>query len=174
MEAHIKGHANEMPDDENMDGIAEQGANQSPSLDNKNNILSSDSNSMIAKYEVIASDDNAMINFAQNDHHMISTQSSAATTTPTSNMYPDTPKDSEASSEQNSDGDDITYLNMYSRYEQTVMSSYGVNSGVSNALLAAASITAATMQPLSLTTTSSSSDSGKEFGYFFFRINFIQ
>lgn len=172
MEAHIKGHANEMPDDEAGDMAMDQQANQSPPLDNKHNILSSEAHPMVAKYEVNGSDDNATVMFAQNDHHTISTQSSAAATTPTANLYPDTPKDSEASSEQNSDGDDITYMNMYSRYEQTVMSNYGVNSGVNNALLAAASITAATMQPLSLTT-SSSSESGKIFNNLLVLINLI-
>lgn len=161
MEAHIKGHANEMPDDDASELTVEQQANQSPPLDNKHNILSSESHPLVAKYEVNASDDNATLIFGQGDHHTISPQSSLAATTTTANLYPDTPKDSEASSEQNSDGDDITYMNMYSRYEQSVMNNYGVNSGVNNALIAAASITAATMQPLSLTTTSSSSESGK-------------
>jgi hypothetical protein len=69
--------------------------------------------------------------------------------------YPDTPKGSEASSEQNSDGDDVTYLNMYSRFEQSVVNQYGMSSGVNSALLAVASITAsATLQPVAPTSNS--------------------
>jgi hypothetical protein len=78
-----------------------------------------------------------------------------STSTPITTVYPDTPKDSEASSEQNSDGDDITYMNMYSRFEQSVVNQYGMSSGVNSALLAVASITAsATLQPISPTSNS--------------------
>jgi hypothetical protein len=157
MEAHIKGHANEMPDDDHNDDMSS--INQSPKhqqqLESKNNILltpSSSSSSLssspnttlshpiITKYEL---NDNIM-NFVNSDQNMA--PMNAVTT-----IYPDTPKDSEASSEQNSDGDDMTYLTMYSRFEQSVVNSYGVSSGVSSALLAAASITAAaTVQPITI------------------------
>lgn len=156
MEAHIKGHANEMPDDDNSEMVDQSSMQQqNQQIDNKHNILltpSSSSSSLssspntslthpiITKYEL---NDN-VISFGSNDPHNIPTPLATITT-----IYPDTPKDSEASSEQNSDGDDMTYLNMYSRFEQSVVNNYGVTSGVNSAFLAAASIqAAATVQPI--------------------------
>lgn len=171
MEAHIKGHANHMPDDDNVD---EMMRDQSPSSANlqetKHSILlntpSTSSNSTtpspnnlvnhpaVTKYESIEGSN--LMNFAEqftimNAAASTSTPSSATTIT---NVYPDTPKDSEASSEQNSDGDDVTYLNMYSRFEQNVVNQYGMNAGgVNPALLASA-----TLQPIAPTSSAASNN----------------
>lgn len=163
MEAHIKGHANDIHDENGDDMIMDR----SPSVnqqqpETKHSILlntpSSSSSAtpspngialshpIITKYE--NNEGSNMINFAEQFSIMNSTSTPAPSTSITT-VYPDTPKDSEASSEQNSDGDDVTYMNMYSRFEQSVVNQYGVNS----ALLAAAS---ATLQPITPTSNSGS------------------
>uniref|UniRef100_A0A7G3AAH4 Putative c2h2-type zn-finger protein n=1 Tax=Lutzomyia longipalpis TaxID=7200 RepID=A0A7G3AAH4_LUTLO len=107
MEAHIKGHANEIPDDEDVKVVPD--APEAQPMDDR---LSSPMHDM----EPLVSDPHP--------------------------MQLDTPR--ESSSETNSDGDDVTYYNMYSRFEQSVVTNYGVPaSGVNPALLAAASIAAA-------------------------------
>lgn len=167
MEAHIKGHANDLPDDENVD---EMMLDRSPASANhqqketKHSILLNTpstsssttpspnnlvSHPAVTKYE---SDGSNLINFAEQFTLMNSASTSVPSTSIT-NVYPDTPKDSEASSEQNSDGDDVTYMNMYSRFEQNVVNQYGMNAGVNPALLAAAS---ATLQPITPTSNATS------------------
>lgn len=162
MEAHIKGHANDINDDENGEemGNARSPSASSQQTETKHSILlntpSSSSSatpspnghltmnhSIIPKYE--SNEGSSIMNFAE--QFSIMNSSSSSTPGPANNIatvYPDTPKDSEASSEQNSDGDDanVTYMNMYSRFEQNP---YGVNS----ALLA-------TLQPITPTSNSGS------------------
>lgn len=162
MEAHIKGHANDIPDDENADEMAMDRASQqqetkhsillntpstsSPTTPSPNSIAMS--HPAVTKYET-----NDVMNFAE-QFSIINSVTPAPSTSITT-VYPDTPKDSEASSEQNSDGDDVTYMNMYSRFEQSVVNQYGMSSGVNSALLAVASITAsATLQPVTPTSNS--------------------
>lgn len=164
MEAHIKGHANDMPDDDNADEMAMEQSSQQQ--ETKHSILlntpstsssttpSPNSIAMnhpaVTKYEA---NDGSMMNFAE-QFSIINSVTPAPSTSITT-VYPDTPKDSEASSEQNSDGDDVTYMTMYSRFEQSVVNQYGMNSGVNSALLAVASITAsATLQPVTPTSNS--------------------
>lgn len=106
MEAHIKGHANDIPDEDE---------------------------------ERAQSVDMTPINQGRPDEVTINTIPQQITSN--INQMPETPKGS--SSEANSDGDDLTYYNMYSRFEQSVVNNYGVQSGVNPALLAAASIAAA-------------------------------
>ncbi|XP_059618315.1 Krueppel homolog 1-like [Phlebotomus argentipes] len=104
MEAHIKGHANELPDDDDVKLVPEV-------LD------------------------------AQPLDESVSPPMEPTMAEPHP-VQLDTPR--ESSSETNSDGDDVTYYNMYSRFEQSVVTNYGVSaSGVNPALLAAASIAAA-------------------------------
>jgi hypothetical protein len=143
MEAHIKGHANDIPDDENADEMmhdrSSNANHQQP--ETKHSILlntpstssstTPSPNSLIShpavtKYE--SNEGSNLMNFAEQFTIMNSASSAATAATSTSaNAYPDTPKDSEASSEQNSDGDDaVTYMNMYSRFEQNVVNQYGV------------------------------------------------
>lgn len=164
MEAHIKGHANDIPDDDNLE---EMRVDRSPShqqQETKHSILlntpstssSTPSPNMshpaVTKYE--NNDSSNLMNFAE-QFSIINSVTPPAPSTSITTVYPDTPKDSEASSEQNSDGDDVTYINMYSRYEQSVVNQYGMNSGVNSALLAVASITAsATLQPIQPTSNS--------------------
>ncbi|GAB0095832.1 Krueppel homolog 1 [Sergentomyia squamirostris] len=107
MEAHIKGHANEIPDDDDVKIINE--------VSEPLTIDESMESPMMEMEPVMP------------EQHV---------------MQLDTPR--ESSSETNSDGDDVTYYNMYSRFEQSVVNNYGVSaSGVNPALLAAASIAAA-------------------------------
>lgn len=153
MEAHIKGHANEMPDDEKDDDnlmIIDHTSAQLQQLpDNKQHLLQS------TMQQEANNPNDITNNFINTDNMSNIATVSSKNTSLTSSMYPETPKDSETSSEQNSDGDDITYMNMYSRFEQSVVNSYGMNSGVNSALLAVASITAsATIQPVSPTSSS--------------------
>lgn len=167
MEAHIKGHANDIPDDENGDEMAIDRSSNHQQQETKHSILlntpstSSSTNPspnsismnhpVVTKYENSESSNQHLINFAE-QFTIINSVTPPAPSTSITTVYPDTPKDSEASSEQNSDGDDVTYINMYSRYEQSVVNQYGMSSGVNSALLAVASITAsATLQPVSTT-----------------------
>lgn len=167
MEAHIKGHANDIPDDENGDEMAMDRSSNHQQPETKHSILlntpSTSSSTtpspnsiamnhpIVTKYETGDSSNQHMINFAE-QFTIINSVTPPAPSTSITTVYPDTPKDSEASSEQNSDGDDVTYINMYSRYEQSVVNQYGINSGVNSALLAVASITAsATLQPVPTT-----------------------
>ncbi|KAG5683495.1 hypothetical protein PVAND_012772 [Polypedilum vanderplanki] len=155
MEAHIKGHANDINEDENGEEMAAgRSPNASQTTETKHSILlNTPSNSssatsspnahlslnhsIIPKYE----NNEGMVNFAEQFSIM------NASTNGSSIGYPDTPKDSEASSEQNSDGDDITYMNMnmYSRFEQNP---YGVNSAL---------LSSATLQPITPTSSSNNS-----------------
>lgn len=172
MEAHIKGHANDIPDDDNAD---EMGMIRSPMQqhETKHSILlntpSTSSSTTpspnniamnhpgVTKYENNESPSHNLMNFAD-QFAIINSVTPPAPSTSITTVYPDTPKDSEASSEQNSDGDDVTYINMYSRYEQSVVNQYGMSSGVNSALLAVASITAsATLQPVAPTSNSNNS-----------------
>lgn len=165
MEAHIKGHANDIPDDENGDEMA-MDRSSSHQQETKHSILlntpSTSSSTTpspnnitmnhpaVTKYENNESSNQQLMNFAE-QFSLINAVTPAPSTSITT-VYPDTPKDSEASSEQNSDGDDVTYMNMYSRFEQSVVNQYGMSSGVNSALLAVASITAsATLQPVAPT-----------------------
>lgn len=168
MEAHIKGHANDLPDEEmNGDDMSIDRSSNLQQHETKHSILlntpSTSSSTtpspnsiatnlpVVPKYENTESSNQHLMNFAEQFTIINSVTPSTSITT----VYPDTPKDSEASSEQNSDGDDVTYINMYSRYEQSVVNQYGMSSGVNSALLAVASITAsATLQPVPTTSNS--------------------
>lgn len=113
MEAHIKGHANDLPDDDEQP--------------NESNMFSS--SDIIEKQEPMSS--------PMSSDEPISLMTSPAAK---KSCMSETPRDS--SSEANSDGDDVSYYNMYSRFEHSV--NYGVSTGgVNPALLAAASIAAA-------------------------------
>lgn len=158
MEAHIKGHANDIPDEEKGQEMFDERTSIQLQSETKHSILSTTpspnilslNNSVVTKYENNENSNHQLINFAE--QFSIMNVVTPASSTPVTTVYPDTPKDSEASSEQNSDGDDITYMNMYSRFEQSVVNQYGISSGVNSALLAVASITAsATLQPSSTT-----------------------
>lgn len=162
MEAHIKGHANDIPDDENGDEMSiDRSSNHQPQETKHSILLNTPSPNSIAmnhpvvtKYENSESSNQHLMNFAE-QFTIINSVTPPAPSTSITTVYPDTPKDSEASSEQNSDGDDVTYINMYSRYEQSVVNQYGMSSGVNSALLAVASITAsATLQPVPTTSNS--------------------
>lgn len=173
MEAHIKGHANDIPDDDNGDEMAMDRAAGLQQQDTKHSILLNTpstsssttpspnniamSHPAVTKYETNESANQHLMNFAE-QFSIINSVTPAPSTSITT-VYPDTPKDSEASSEQNSDGDDVTYMNMYSRFEQSVVNQYGMTSGVNSALLAVASITAsATLQPVAPTSNNNSSN----------------
>lgn len=175
MEAHIKGHANDIPDDDNGDEMAIDRSSMQHQQETKHSILlntpSTSSSTTpspnniamnhpaVTKYENNESSNQHLMNFAE-QFAIINSVTPPAPSTSITSVYPDTPKDSEASSEQNSDGDDVTYINMYSRYEQSVVNQYGMSSGVNSALLAVASITAsATLQPVPTTSNSNNSNS---------------
>lgn len=164
MEAHIKGHANDIPDDENADEMSNQMLHHQQSQQEvKPSILlntptaSSASttpspNGIVLNHQIVTKyetneNSNQLISFAEQFSMLNGAQPAPSTTITT--VYPETPKDSEASSEQNSDGDDVTYMNMYTRFEQSVANSYGTNNP---ALLAVAS--SATLQPITPTSSS--------------------
>lgn len=170
MEAHIKGHANDIPDDENADDMSMDRSSMQQQPETKHSILLNTpstsasttpspsniamSHPAVTKYETNEGSSQHLMNFAE----QFAIINAVTPPTPVTTVYPDTPKDSEASSEQNSDGDDVTYMNMYSRFEQSVVNQYGMNSGVNSALLAVASITAsATIQPVTPTSNSNNS-----------------
>jgi hypothetical protein len=164
MEAHIKGHANDIPDDENADEMSNQMQRHQQQAEVKPSILlntptaSSASttpspNGIVLNHQIVTKyetneNSNQLISFAE-QFSLLNSAAPAPSTTITTVYDPETPKDSEASSEQNSDGDDVTYMNMYTRFEQSVANSYGTNN---SALLAVAS--SATLQPITPTSNS--------------------
>jgi Zinc finger, C2H2 type len=169
MEAHIKGHANDIPDDDNENDMNVERGSSQQSQDTKPSILlntpstssaTPSPNNLVMNHPAVTkfeSADQHLMNFAEQFTLMNASVTPPAPSTSITTVYPDTPKDSEASSEQNSDGDDVTYINMYSRYEQSVVNQYGMSSGVNSALLAVASITAsATLQPVAPTSNTNS------------------
>lgn len=113
MEAHIKGHANEIPDEDGTDSNVSSytaGDIESPQkIDMESSTSTSANSSTIGSVQLIKS-------------------------------QPETPR--ESSSEATSDGDDLSYYGMYPRFEQTVANTYAtsVPGGVNPALLAAVSI----------------------------------
>lgn len=127
MEAHIKGHANEGPDDEMDTNSTEENT---------------------AKAVKIEQSPSAMeISIAQQPN-ITAIPSPIPSTSPLSNAPTSIlPTPRESSSDANSDADEVSYYNMYSRYEQpsnspqnyTVHSLNGSNGGVNPALLAAVS-----------------------------------
>ena len=120
MEAHIKGHAKDLPDDEEMDNkSAIQNAfngNSSMDLTPPPSNISSESMGGITDTSSPSMNEDQMMM----DQHQ--------------------PKDQIQVEEPNENGDIVTYYNMYSRFEQSVVNSYGVQSGVNPALLAVASM----------------------------------
>ena len=128
MEAHIKGHANEVPDDE--DG-------------NDSNISSGGVDSSTTTTTTSSQITHGSLPITSVSTAVTSVLAAAAPSKASMQMQilPETPR--ESSSEATSDGDDLTYYNMYSRYGQNI-SSYSTNNqqGVNPALLAAVSLAA--------------------------------
>lgn len=140
MEAHIKGHANDVPDDEEENSNG--GVTTEPGTVDK-------SNNVVIIQEIIEEDSIDLSSTTPPPpQSSSSTPSLVLEHIPTSSNSPNnlhvipiTPK--ESSSENNSDGDDVTYYNMYSRFEQSVVGGSTTSIGVNPALLAAASMAAA-------------------------------
>lgn len=135
MEAHIKGHANEMPDDEeNSRGTAE----------------STTGNEAVKKEKPVPMDVSSSPGTSPTSTMPTSSLSSVSPPNGKASMLPATPRES------SSDAEEVTYYNMYSRYEQQSMSNqhYTVpsNGGVNPALLAAVSIAASANDSDDLTT----------------------
>jgi hypothetical protein len=150
METHIKKvHNNYNPDDENLIEMNPTSTVKGrPSNETKPSILlntpSASSASTTPSPNGIS---NQLMNFAEQFSLLSSVQPTPSTTITT--VYPETPKDE--SCEQNSDGDDVTYMNMYTRFEQSVANSYGTTNP---ALLTVTSQSTATLQPITSTSNS--------------------
>lgn len=119
MEAHIKGHANDMPDDE----------------------TSPEPNERIMDVEVESS--TSSIKSSQSPTCMIVEESSSISQSVSTENLSETPRDS--GSEINSDVDESSYYNLYSRFEHS-MNNYTMHGEIDSALIAAASIRAAVEQ----------------------------
>lgn len=122
METHIKGHANDLPDD-----------------DDDNNTKTTSTN---GKVELIETNSTNHQNDLEKATSNLSTLANASSAVAAS-LLADTPRDT-SSSEVTSDGDEFSYFNMYTRYEQALGNSYttGRSPGLNPALLAAVSIAA--------------------------------
>jgi hypothetical protein len=128
MEAHIKGHANEMPEDDEM-GDEEENSDELDRNDmhmiNPNNIKLENINQR--QEEPLRKEQHELNVLLQTDTRKVSPPSLELSLSPP----------------QLNDGlNDLTCYNMYTRFEQSVVNSYGIHSGVNPALLAAASIAA--------------------------------
>lgn len=130
MEAHIKGHANEIPDDETEGNDAES-----------TGVDASKQEMDIAPMPVTATPTETEV--ASSTTSMRSNLTSSSPINNVAAAIPHTPRES-SSSEANSDGDEMNYYNLYSRFEQSIAdNNYGHQSnGVNPALLAAVSIAA--------------------------------
>ncbi|XP_065094059.1 Krueppel homolog 1 isoform X2 [Ochlerotatus camptorhynchus] len=126
MEAHIKGHANEIPDEEETETKPTVAAPPASNSSSRSSLEYSSSSSSIAAPDSLSAAEDAME--LEEDLHspkvefreqLVSGQVSPGGSMPTENIH------------------------YYSRFEESVLRSYGVQSGVNPALLAAASIAAA-------------------------------
>lgn len=149
MEAHIKGHANEMPDDEGNDA-------ESTTTPDTNKLNMEEASSMEVSsidMEIASSTTSMRSSMASSMSSALSTSSSmSSSSSPPINpsvavavaatSVAHTPRAS-SSSETNSDGDEVNYYNLYSRFEQSMADNgYNHQTGVNPALLAAVSIVA--------------------------------
>lgn len=154
MEAHIKGHAKDLPDDE-----PDTATETSPAKSENGNAISvkSEQMPMEAQQTIRASPTTTM--------PMLSPSPNSNTSAPNITILP-TPRDS--SSDTHSDGDDINaYYNIFTRFDQTTASvnneykvqsngnigaGGGAGGGVNPALLAAVSIATSANEADDLTT----------------------
>lgn len=148
MEAHIKGHAKDLPDDE-----ADAAAETTPTKPNETNAIN-------VKSEQMPTDVTQTIRASPTTTMpMLSPSPNSNTSAPNITILP-TPRDS--SSDTHSDGDDINaYYNIFTRFDQptTINNEYKVQSnggggggGVNPALLAAVSIATSANEADDLTT----------------------
>lgn len=146
MEAHIKGHANEMPDDEDNDAEASTTDGNKMKMEVDPSSIETSSNEV----EIAISTASVRTGMASSMSSALSTSSSASSPPINPNLavavaaaaVPHTPLESSCS-ETNSDGDEVNYYNLYSRFEHSMAGNgYNHQSGVNPALLAAVSIAA--------------------------------
>lgn len=138
MEAHIKGHANEIPDDEHETTTEATPLTTSESSTGAQPIV-------LGKTQTIRASPTSTM-------PMLSPSPNSSTSTSTHSLLP-TPR--ESSSDTHSDGDEMTYYNMFTRFDQSTSNQdYKVQSnggGVNPALLAAVSIAASANESDDLT-----------------------
>lgn len=139
MEAHIKGHANEIPDDEDGSGGATATDESTTGTDTR----------QVKMEEALDMPNSPISNMP------MSSPSPNSTSTSIASLQLPTPR--ESSSDAHSDGDEISYYNLYTRFDQSIPSNreYTVQttgSGVNPALLAAVSIATSANECEDLTT----------------------
>ncbi|KXJ84537.1 hypothetical protein RP20_CCG005731 [Aedes albopictus] len=133
MEAHIKGHANEIPDEEETETKPLVAVPSGSSSSRSSLVEYSSSASSLAAADSLSTMEDAME--LEEDLH-----------TPKVEFHDQQSSGSSSSRSQGSSSGNRTNENnihYYSQFEQSVLRSYGVQSGVNPALLAAASIAAA-------------------------------
>lgn len=132
MEAHIKGHANEIPDEEETETKPLVAVPSSSSSSRSSLVEYSSSTSSLAAADSLSTMEDAME--LEEDLH-----------TPKVEFHDQQSSGSSSRSQGSSSGSITNENNVhyYSQFEQSVFRSYGVQSGVNPALLAAASIAAA-------------------------------
>ncbi|XP_055640905.1 Krueppel homolog 1 isoform X2 [Toxorhynchites rutilus septentrionalis] len=128
MEAHIKGHANEIPDEDETDSKAAVAADLSAGT-GQSGLEYSSSSSNLAVSDNIAGDEPMDL-----EENLPTPRVDFREQSCTGN------DDSDSSNNKNTKPNDSVHY--YSQFEQSVFRSYGVQSGVNPALLAAASIAA--------------------------------
>lgn len=137
MEAHIKGHANEIPDDE-QEAVAES------TTGNDTNVVKLEIGpNLIDSSNAVQSPNSTMPLPSPSPNSTVSTSTISVLPTPR-----------ESSSDAHSDGDEMAYYNLFTRFDQQTSPEYNVQStgGVNPALLAAVSIAASANESENLTT----------------------
>ncbi|XP_055545437.1 Krueppel homolog 1 isoform X2 [Wyeomyia smithii] len=134
MEAHIKGHANEVPGEEDTDNKTTVTSTMSAESSRSTPEYSSSSSNMAAPDTLMAEHPMELEENLPVAHMEIREQNSNGSSSSSSSNC------SDLNSKDTRFPDGIHY---YSQFEQSVLRSYGVQSGVNPALLAAASIAAA-------------------------------
>ncbi|XP_053693009.1 Krueppel homolog 1 isoform X2 [Sabethes cyaneus] len=135
MEAHIKGHANEVPEEEDNDNKTNVTSNLSAESSRSTPEYSSSSSNMVAPDGLLAEHPMELEDNLPVAHIDMREQNSNGSSSSNSS--------SNCSDGNGKDAHFPDGIHYYSQFEQSVLRSYGVQSGVNPALLAAASIAAA-------------------------------
>jgi hypothetical protein len=147
MEAHIKGHANEMPDDEDMPDEETDTVDDGEHMINPSNIKLENGNQRSEELMVKVA---AAAPPQQQHQPPPDTELNVLLQTDARKISPPALELSLSPPQLNDGLNNLSCYNMYSRFEQSVVNNYGIHSGVNPALLAAASIAAsATPAPAS-------------------------
>jgi uncharacterized Zn-finger protein len=142
MEAHIKGHANEMPDDEDMADDEPDTVDDAEQMINPSHIKLENGNQRVEELMPKVAVASPQLQQQQPPPTPPDHELNVLLQTETRKISPAALELSLSPPQLNDSLNDMSCYNIYSRFEQSVVNNYGIHSGVNPALLAAASIAA--------------------------------